>query len=653
MENIDHMAKNSLDALARDNLSPEGRRSMTVDIVTGSAGLVALAAGLLLGRLFPGREGIVALIYTVGIVIELIPIYAVAVKGIFGKNLTNSMEILVAIAVTACYFSGSLITGLLIPVILNAAHILEERSIMGGREAIDGLRRMRQTSARLITGDGAQGQETSVTVDASVLEPGQRLLILPGDGFPTDCEIVSGNSNIDQKSLTGEAEPVFAGPGDPVYAGTVNLDGRLTVEVKKKYSDSSFSNIIKLLEQSEKLDIPESRLIDRFMHYYIPFVLAIAAAVALVNSDISRAIAILVVSCPCGQMLVSSAPMVAALSSATKHGILIKNSKFIEKMSKVDAVVFDKTGTLTVGEMTLTGIYPAEGAGRGELLACAGALSAGSAHPVSRAVSNWLSEHGEDADVRDAVPEPAIAQIREISGCGTEGTDGDGVRVMFGKRAWFDSECPGRIPPEFAEDAEGSLSFVCRGDRFLGALSFGDTPREDAAEAVARLKKLGITDTVMLTGDRESTGRPVLAASGVDRAFYGLMPSDKLSRLEELRRSGRSVIAVGDGINDALILRDADIGIAMGAMGSDLAIQSADIALMNNRLSNIPFTLELAGRTKKIIYQNLILSMLVSAVMIILSSFGVISSVTGAVLHNVGAFSVLINSSRLLSDRNK
>ena len=268
-------------------------------------------------------------------------------------------------------------------------------------------------------------------------------------------------------------------------------------------------------------------------------------------------------------------------------------------------------------------------------------------------MSNWLSEHGEDADVRDAVPEPAIAQIREISGCGTEGTDGDGVRVMFGKRAWFDSECPGRIPPEFAEDAEGSLSFVCRGDRFLGALSFGDTPREDAAEAVARLKELGITDTVMLTGDRESTGRPVLAASGVDRAFYGLMPSDKLSRLEELRRSGRSVIAVGDGINDALILRDADIGIAMGAMGSDLAIQSADIALMNNRLSNIPFTLELAGRTKKIIYQNLILSMLVSAVMIILSSFGVISSVTGAVLHNVGAFSVLINSSRLLSDRNK
>ncbi|MBO4792340.1 MAG: cation-translocating P-type ATPase, partial [Clostridia bacterium] len=311
MENIDHIAKNSLDSIARNNLSEEGKKHIITDVITGSVGIAALVIGLIIGRVFPERQTVKALIFTVGIAAELIPILISAVSGIIGRNLTRSMEILVSIAVIACFFSGQLITAILIPLILNAAHILEERSIMGGRQAIEGLKRMQMSTAILIKPGG-----DTETVSADSLEIGDSILVRPGTGFAADGTVIEGTSFIDQKSLTGEPEPARVSPGSKVYAGTVNIDGMLTVRVDRKYSDTSFSNVIKLLEQSEKMDTPESRLIDRFMRYYIPFILAVAAAAALIKSDISVAVAILVVSCPCGQMLVSAAPMVAALSSA-------------------------------------------------------------------------------------------------------------------------------------------------------------------------------------------------------------------------------------------------------------------------------------------------------------------------------------------------
>ena len=401
MENLDNIAKNSLEALAKDNLNDKNRRALTANLVSAAAALVCIAVGIIYSWVFPDKATLPALLYTVGFLIEGIPVFVAALKGIFSRNFTNAMEILVAIAILACYLSGDLILSVLIPLILNIAHLLEERSIMGGREAIDGLKRMRQDSAVLLDGDVER------TVEAFSLEVGQTIVIRPGSGIPIDGKVISGETNVDQKSLTGEPLPAHIKVGDNVYAGTVNIDGRILVKVEKAYVDTSFSNILTMLEEAESISIPESRLIDRFMRYYIPFVLALAAGVALITSDLSKAIAILVVSCPCGQMLVSSAPMIASLSTATKRGILIKNSKFIEEMTEVETVVFDKTGTLTVGELSLTDIIPAEGYGDDSLLSLAASLACGSNHPVSRAVTEAIE--GKEYEIIDGVKEMGIS----------------------------------------------------------------------------------------------------------------------------------------------------------------------------------------------------------------------------------------------------
>lgn len=633
MENINNMASNSLEALSRDNLSGEGKKRLAREMICGAIALACLAVGYIYSLIFPGATTIPALLYTVGFLVEGVPVFISAVKGIVTKNLTNAMEILVSIAIISCYFTQQLILAVLIPLILNIVHLLEERSIMGGRDVIEGLKRMQQSTAILLEGD----QE--ITVDAKTLKVGQKIVVRPGAGIPIDGVVISGETHIDQKSLTGEPQPAAAGPGDPVYAGTVNINGRIVVEVQKEYVDTSFSKILKLLEKSESISIPESRIIDRFMMYYIPFVLAVAAAVALIEADVSRAIAILVVSCPCGQMLVSSAPMIAALSVATKRGILIKNSKFIEELTEIDAVVFDKTGTVTEGDLFLNAVLTVEGVEQAQLMAAAAAVASASTHPVSRAVMNALADVDYDRSYT----------VTEISGKGMEGVSADGAHTLrFGNLDWIRESCD--IPEGFGGDILGSVSYVELDGKLLGCLGFGDRVREGAAASIDELRGLGVEQTVMLTGDRKAPAGVICRQVGIDTVHAELLPQQKLDRLHELRENYR-VLAVGDGINDALALREADVGIAMGAMGSDLAIQSADIALMNNNLKNIPIAIKLARQTKRLIYQNLALSIGISVLMIALSAFGVISALAGSLLHNCGAFVVLINSSRLLKTK--
>ena len=501
---------------------------------------------------------------------------------------------------------------------------------MGGRDVIDNLTRMQQTTAIRLDG------EEETTVDVKDLKVGDRVLVKPGMGIPVDGVILTGQTNIDQKSLTGEPQPAEVGPGATIYAGTVNLDGVIVMEVKKEHVDTTFSKILQLLEQSENISVPESRLIDRFLAYYIPFALAVAAAVALITADISQAIAILVVSCPCGQMLVSSAPMIAALSAATKRGILIKNSKFIEELTQIDTVVFDKTGTVTKGELALTEVIPAEGFTEAQVMEKAVMLAAASNHPVSRAV---MQAYGDELHEHDL-------EVHEISGGGMQCETEEGM-LRFGRVEWLVG-CGVHIPEEFAADIDGTASFVACGEVLLGCLCFNDTVRENAADAVAALKALGVEKTVILTGDREAPAQRIRAQLGIDEVYARLLPQDKMDKLRAISEGEHNVLAVGDGINDALALREASVGIAMGAMGSDLAIESADIALMNNNLDNIPFAIKLARHTRSIIYQNLVLSIGISVTMIALSAFGVINALAGSVLHNLGAFAVLLNSSRIL-----
>ena len=460
MENIDQIGKNSLEALSRDNLTERNKRRLGREIFSGAVALICLITGLIFSLVYPDKDVVPALIYTVGVLVEGIPVAVAAVKGILTKDLTNAMEILVTIAIIACYFTGSLQLAILIPLILNLAHFFEERSIMGGRDVIEGLRRMQQDTAVLLSEDGSEQK-----VEAKALKKGQLILVKPGAGIPIDGVVVNGETNIDQKSLTGEPQPAHAAAGDSVFAGTVNLDGQITVRVEKEYVDTSFANILNLLEKSEGIAAPESRLIDQFMRYYIPLILALAAGVALVTRDVSKAIAMLVVSCPCGQMLVSSAPMIAALSAATRRGVLIKNSKFIEELTAVDTVVFDKTGTVTEGKMALAETLPAAGVSEAELLAAAMSVASASTHPISRAV--MLA--GGDAPYEKGLT------VKEFSGKGMEGT-GKGARILFGNREWMIAE--GVTPP----DAQSGRSVMwrrtaCAWGRWCSATNPAPKPR--------------------------------------------------------------------------------------------------------------------------------------------------------------------------------
>ena len=631
MENIDNMAKNSLTSFSKDLLTESEKKRIKSDVVKAVISLSCVAIGLVYTLIFPEKEIVPALFYTVGFIIEGIPIIIVALKGVIKRELNNAMEMLVAMAILACYFTGELILAILIPVILNVAHFLEERSIVGGREVIEGLRKLNKNTAILLE----NGEEKEVS--AKSLKKGQLIVIRPGAGVPIDGTVVSGKTSIDQKSLTGEPIPAFVEAGSNVYAGTVNIEGQIVVRVDKEYVDTSFSKILNLLEEAENISTPESRLIDRFMKYYIPFVLVMAVAVALFSSDISKAIAILVVSCPCGQMLVSSAPMIAALSVAIKRGILIKNSKFIEELTDVDAVVFDKTGTITKGELAITHIKTVSGVQEEEILKAAMAVSYGSNHPISRALKARL----KNADYINSL------QVSEVSGAGLVGKSEDSLTtVLFGNMKLMQDNLI-FVPDDLVEDLAGTISFVAVNKKLLGYICFNDTPREEAKESISELKKIGAEKVVVLTGDREKSAKAICENMGVDELKSELMPIDKLKAIKDIKND-YTVLAVGDGINDALALKDADVGIAMGAMGSDLAVQSADIALMNNNLENIPFAVKLANQTKNVIYQNLALSCSISLIMIILSATGVISVLAGSVLHNLGAFTVLLNSSRIL-----
>lgn len=633
MENLTNTAVHLLEDSQGADLTRREKRKLSVEITTAMIALVCLVTGLLYKGIFPEQTAVAGLIYSVGVLVEGLPLLATAIRGFLQRDVTNAMEILVSIAVLACYITGQHELAILIPVVLSVVHFLEERSIMGGRDAIEGLKQMQATDAVLETEDG------EVTVEVQALKRGDIIIVRPGMGLPIDGTVIWGNSNIDQKSLTGEPLPAAVTVGDTVYAGTTNLDGMIKVRVEKEYQDTSFTKIVSLLEEAQSITVPEIRIVDRFMHYYIPLALIVAALTALLSRNISNAIAVLVVSCPCGHMLVSSAPMIAALAVSTKRGILIKNAKFVEQLTNITTVIFDKTGTITRGELSISGFYLQEAQSREELFARGGCVACSSMHPISRSLMKTLEGEG--------IPYEEGFQVRETAGKGLTGTRG-GEEILFGSRHWIESL--GYQPEDSHMDTGGGpANWVVYNGRVLGCLMFDDSVRPEAEEVVSRLHEDGMEQTVLLTGDREFAARKVQRQTGIDQVYFHLLPEEKLEHVKRLRQDAH-VLAVGDGINDALALAEADVGIAMGAMGSDVAIQSADIALMNNDLNNIPFVMSLARSTKSIMYQNIGIAFSVSLIMMILAAVGVIPALVGAFLHNIGAFVILINSSRILRD---
>jgi heavy metal translocating P-type ATPase len=600
-------------------------------------GSAMLAIGLLLvAYLFqwfgdPAQRPLVELFKAVAALIVSAPIFAAALRGVFSGSADDVLEQLVALAVLAALASGEFTTAAFVPLILNLGHFLEQRSALGAQAAIEGLRTLHGRKATLLTPQGER------EVEPTALRPDDVVVVRPGDVLPADGVVRKGNSAVDQSSITGESLAEEVAPGIRLFAGSVNLSGRLEVTVTGVGEKTALGRVLELLRSAEQSKTPAVRLLERYASYYVPVMLMAAAVLLFVTRDMSRAVALLVVACPGTFVLAGPTAMIAALAAASRLGILVKNTKFLEVLADVDTVVLDKTGTVTLGHLEVMALSPIGGATQEQLLRAAALCAGGSRHPVSRAIMRAALAAGVPR-----IEEPEL--IEETPGRGVVAVT-KGGNCLLGRGDWVREQ--GLAVPENPEHA-GAVVWVARNEAVLGCLLLADLPRPEASQAVNELRDLGLDRVILLTGDRRQAAENVARTLNIEHVVAEVLPEQKLDTVQAEKAAGRRVMVVGDGVNDALALASGDVGVAMGAMGSDVALQSADVALMTNDLARLPLAIGLSRQTRKTINQNLLIGAGSSVLMLSLAALGLVSPIVGAVLHNAGEIYVLVNSARLL-----
>ncbi|MBL9213473.1 MAG: cation-translocating P-type ATPase [Opitutaceae bacterium] len=603
-------------------------------------GLLCLALSVVLPWLRPDQAEVFSLWAMLGLGLAAVPVLIDSLTSLKADGFEATkyyMDQFVALAILACFAIGQYATGTIVAAILIVGQILEEHTTLGVEEAVRSLTRLSRVKARrlsrLTSGDKPAGAPEEL-VDAVELRVGDGVRVLPGDTVPADGRIVSGVTTLDQASITGESLPVEAEAGSAVYAGTTNVSGVFEFTVTKTGDDTVIGRVSHIVEEAKTSRAPVMRLIDDYTRYYMPLVLIIAGFVLFFTREVERAIAVIIVAMPCAFVLASPSAMVAALAVASRLGILVKSSRFFEVAQSIDTVVFDKTGTLTTGQLRVLQVAPAPGIGEDELLAHAAALETGSTHPVARAIV--AAAH------RRCLTFERAAGIEEVAGRGVRSR-----HFAAGRRTWLES-LGVTIPADVTDTASASTLYLARDGFFAGTILLADAMRAETQAAAASLRALGIDEFVMLTGDRAAVAGDIAREAGITRFRAECLPEQKLEEVRALKAAGRRVLVVGDGVNDAPALAAGDLGVAMGALGSDVAIKTADVALMGNDLRHLPQFMALSDRTLRIINQNLLWGLAFIALFVALSAFGVISPILAAVLHEFSAFFVIFNSARLL-----
>jgi len=622
----------SMAAVRQVELDEDEQREQALDMLSVFVGGGLLAVGWFWSFFFPDQASVGAMVQLLAVVIVSWPVFQQAAEGFAAKDPGSYTEQLVALAILAAVVIGDFMTAGMVPLLMEVGHLLEERSVMGARAAIEGIQKLQARRATVLEA----GKERSV--DPEELEIGDIVVIRPGETIPADAVIVQGASSVDQAYITGESMHEDVGPGSPVFAGTINLDGLIRAEVKGVGNDTALGRVIALLQEAEDTKAPITRLLERYAAAYLPIVLAIAAIVLFMTGQVDRAIAVLVVACPCALVLSGPVAMVAALAVASRWGILIKGSSFLERVSEVDTVVLDKTGTVTLGTLSLLSINPVDGVEEADLLEMAGCCGHGSLHPVSRAAV-------EAARAAGIEPTPP-SELREVAGQGVEAETDNGL-LRMGRASWL-YDLGLRV--DAADSSAGIAVYIAREGQVLGWIELADTPRPEAAETLQGLRALGAKRLVLLTGDRERVAADVAEQLGFDAYEAEVLPERKAELVAEEQAAGRRVMMVGDGVNDALALHSADVGVAVGAVINEVALGGADIALMGNNLIRLPQMVELANRTRNAINLNVLVGGGFSILMLAAAAGGLINPMVGALLHNGGAIFVVMNSARLLVD---
>lgn len=529
-------------------------------------------------------------------------------------------------------------------VFYQTGELFQSIAVGKSRRSIAKLMDIRPESARVVR-DGLE-----IELSPEDVAVGEVIVIRPGEKIPLDGVILSGSSDLNTLALTGEAEPRTVDAGDTVVSGCTNLTGVLCVRVEKPFSESTVSRILQLMEEIGTRKSKSEQFITRFAKYYTPFVVFAALLVAFLPPIImgsfighfalwlSRALTFLVISCPCALVISVPLSFFGGIGGASRMGVLVKGSQGMEALAATDTVVFDKTGTLTCGIFCVTEVYPV-GIGREALLALAAAVERESNHPIARALCNA---------VPDAVERPTVTDITEVAGRGIRAAV-DGCEVTVGNLAMMREQ---GIEPAAAAEGK-TMVYVTRCGTYLGAIAVSDTVKEGAAEAILQLKSCGVKRTVMLTGDRGSAAATVAKELGVTDWHAELLPADKVREVEVLLAAPHTgaLAFVGDGINDAPVLTRADVGIAMGALGSDVAIEAADVVLMDDDPRKIARAIRHARKTLGIVRQNIVLALAVKAAVLICSAFGLLGAwqMPLAIFADVGvAVLAILNAMRTL-----
>jgi Cd2+/Zn2+-exporting ATPase len=604
---------------------------------------IALAVGLVLSLLeVPPVWGIVAYV-TAAITGGVYPAQR-AMASIRVREL--DINVLMLVAVVGAAFLGEWAEAGTVVFLFGIAQWLESRSMDRARDAIRALMDLSPAESRVRHDD----HEELVPIER--VNIGTVIVIRPGEKIPLDGLVVAGRSDVNQAPITGESLPVDKGAGDEAFAGTINGHGALEVSVTRKGADTTLARIIHLVEAAQAQRAPSQQFVDRFARWYTPGVIGLAILVASVppllggafETWLYRALVLLVVSCPCALVISTPVSIVSALAGAAKRGVLVKGGVHLERLASIRAIAFDKTGTLTRANLRVTSITAVAGVSEPDLLTTAAAIEARSEHPVAAAIV-------EEARSRQLVP-PAVPEVRALPGLGAEGRLG-GALIVCGNARLFRER--GLVPPLEIEAAAESVIetgaapiLVARGDQFLGVIGVADEAREVAADTIHLLHQQGIRPVVMLTGDQERTARTMGSRLGLDLVRAGLLPHEKVTAVQALRQAHGSIAMVGDGVNDAPALAVADVGIAMGVIGSDAALETADVALMTDELPRVAYAIRLARATVRNIRANIVTSLVLKAAFLAAAIAGVATLWMAVVADTGTSLLVVANAMRLL-----
>lgn len=583
----------------------------------------------------------------ISVIISGTPIVVSAIKRLLeGEGIKKiSSPLLISTALIAALLIGDVFAAGEVAFIMALGEMLEDMTTDRAKAGIEKLVNLTPQKGRKIS------EGTEEMIDINEIKINDILRVLPGETIPADGVIIKGNSSIDQSIMTGESVPVDKNIGDEVFCGTINRFGTVDIRASKVNEDSSLQKLIRMVKDAENKKAPMHRIADKWASYLVPTAMLTALIGYFVTGDIVRAVTVLIVFCPCALVLATPTAIMAAIGQATKYGVIIKSGEALEKMGKVDTIAFDKTGTLTFGKLDVTDVISiSEKFNRDELLSLTASVESLSEHPLGKAISNaeLRKQNTEFAEIENFVMNSGkgvsgklrIKNSTKMILCGSEKyLTEQGINISTESR---------EIIERLRSQGKVSILTAIDGEH-VGIIALSDILRPSAKTMISRLKEMN-TQPVLLTGDNQQTAEYFASQANIENINAELLPEEKVSSIENLQNQGRTVCMIGDGVNDAPALKTADVGIAMGSMGSDIAIDAADIALMSDDISKIPYLKKLSNATIKTIKFGISLSLFINFMAIIFSLQGILTPVTGALVHNGGSFLVIMIAA-LLYDR--